>query len=554
MTVPPSGGAPIGSGGGLFGGWVAPQDMAQYALMRLLLGRSMATEFMGQQLQARRAQAFGAGLKEIDQLAESGHLDQALGKIFDLAQGATSDGELALLQRKRDELVRRTNYGELARSLSTASTMENQGKFGEAANWLTNRLGMFTDKDAIARIQAVIDQLQKRAGNAEQSGALLESLGGLKRDAPDAEFIAPSPPLIQFLNLAKARGLDVSPDTLTKIKGLLTPQTDVREAGGELVGVHTNPITGQQTVSTLRGKDTQGLDPTKDERFRIGASLLAAEKGVGPREILSDPKLVAEAYRRGQAQPFSAEQAAVAKSLGIPATHWGEVNQREATLILEKQQDLDRTKAVNAALAQNQALARLPLIVVQKGELNGTPRSRATGEEVPMATAQDVADNKVKILSPKQEEAFNDIQVVRPQVERVREIMQKILANAPGENIPNGLRLLVQKNLASDADVRVFTALRDALGVKLGAIYNRGRPTEPDAQKFAALMGSVWDTKVTGTALADALLDLLNDEQAVLLGKKPATIRTPEDVARRLGVSPEELAALVIARRRKAGQ
>jgi hypothetical protein len=296
------------------------------------------------------------------------------------------------------------------------------------------------------------------------------------------------------------------------------------------------------------------LDITKEPKFRIGATFMAAERGLTPAQILADPKLTAEALRMGsEDRKLSEEHGVIAKSIGITKATIAELTEREAGDIVTEKYRLDLKNKVAELREQHKLAGSIPMIVLQKGELAGTPRVVATGERAPAATANDVADGKVVMLSPKEDEAFREIQVTRDLVKEQRERLQKILATAPGENIPNAIKLAIQRGVASNADLTVFERLRDALGVKLGAIYNRGRPTEPDALKFAALMGSVWDTKGTGLATIDTLLKMMDSEEGVLLGRAKPTLRTPEDVAKQLGVSPLELEAMTILRSKQKG-
>jgi hypothetical protein len=527
-----------------------PSDIGQFMLARLLLGKQAGMALFADALTRRRSTAWGQGLSEVDELAAGGDDVGALKRLNALLPHAGNDVELAMATKRRDALIHRAESRGVGQAMTLAEEAGRGGNFDEASKILGRTASGVTSAPLVALLSRLLEGYTKRAEGAQTAGTLYDAFTAGKGGADPS---ISEPPMLQFLALARARGVPVSPDDVAKLRGVLTPGTDVREEGGRLVGVTTEPLSGSQSARPLTDRQS-ALDPTKDQAFRIGASFLAADKRVGVADILKDPALIAEAYRRGRDDDLSKEDQTIAISLGIKKTRFGELTERDAHDIIQRKYDL-QLKQKLAELREGHKLAgSVPLVVLQKGELSGTPRLVASGERSPHATANDVVDGTVILLSPKEDEAFREVQVTRDLVKGQRDRLAKIVASAPGENIPNAIKLAIQRGIASNADLTVFERLREALGVKLGAIYNRGRPTEPDALKFAALMGSIWDTKGTGLATVDTLLGMLDDEERVLLGRAKPTIRTADDLAQKLGVSPAELEAFVILRGKKGAR
>lgn len=109
----------------------------------------------------------------------------------------------------------------------------------------------------------------------------------------------------------------------------------------------------------------------------------------------------------------------------------------------------------------------------------------------------------------------------------VERIAKKLLAIAPGQNLANAMKLALARGLATDDDARVMEAYKDSLGLRIGAVWNKGRPTKADAEAAAVWLPRPTDTVSGALARVHRLRWMLQSSDDILLGKNPRAYQDP---------------------------
>lgn len=103
----------------------------------------------------------------------------------------------------------------------------------------------------------------------------------------------------------------------------------------------------------------------------------------------------------------------------------------------------------------------------------------------------------------------------------VERVVKKLMAIAPGQNVANAAKLAVQRGLATDADARVIEAYSESLGLRIGAVWNKGRPTEADKRAAQIWLPNSTDTVQTALSRIGRLRWMLQSSEDIFLGRPP---------------------------------
>jgi hypothetical protein len=118
---------------------------------------------------------------------------------------------------------------------------------------------------------------------------------------------------------------------------------------------------------------------------------------------------------------------------------------------------------------------------------------------------------------------------------------RKLLAMAPGKNLSTAVKLYVGRGLG-DSDARVLTGYQQTLGLAVGAVLNKGRPTEADAEAVRALLPNETDTVQSAVEKLNRFRFIMKSREAALLNlpaPEPPRSGAPVQVAPGIQFTPK---------------
>lgn len=229
------------------------------------------------------------------------------------------------------------------------------------------------------------------------------------------------------------------------------------------------------------------------------------------------------------------EQAPLLTKRQIPTSlSWDQIRLKypNAPEIFER--DL-QTQAVNRALAnwraKNEAESEMPFIKAHPTSSHVTFNKKSRQRD-PMISTNDILAGKGVALDPVSTRNVGQLQGVLASITRLEKILPKILAEKPGMNLGQALKIAVERRLASSADIAAFDAITGPTRLATAAIINQGRPSDKDDATLAAAFPSSLDIDVTGLARLRAMKGMLLGSVDGYLGNDVGPLTDKEAVPR----------------------
>lgn len=232
--------------------------------------------------------------------------------------------------------------------------------------------------------------------------------------------------------------------------------------------------------------------------------------GVG--EVEFDPftgrRTVVEAAVAAPGQPtkLTADQISGLRSLGFKVeTDVASQLPQDAAIALRNLQQQERVeRTVLAGIELGQSVVYDTRTAQPAADFD--PRNLGPGKAfraVPVATHNQIADLDTAI----------------PQVQLAANLARRVLGVAPGQNLRRALEALVQRGLASSADLALFEGITGPLSLQLTRIYQGARPSDLDLEAVLLLIPRVLtDTGTTAAVKLQFLVETLEAGKRAKLG------------------------------------